>query len=40
MKCPSCNFEYTYEDGEYLVCSACQFRWNQMNMLIQIKKIF
>lgn len=28
MKCPSCNFEYTYEDGEDLVCSACQFRWN------------
>lgn len=27
MNCPSCNFEYTYEDGDYLVCSACGFRF-------------
>lgn len=28
MNCPSCNFEYSYEDDGYLVCSACQFRWD------------
>lgn len=28
MKCPSCNFEYTYEDNNMMVCSACQFTWD------------
>ncbi len=27
MKCPSCGFEYTYEEGDMTVCSACQFTW-------------
>lgn len=27
MNCPSCGFEYTYEDGDLMVCSACQFTW-------------
>lgn len=27
MICPSCGFEYTYEDGDLIVCSACQFSW-------------
>lgn len=27
MNCPSCGFEYTYEENEYTVCSACQYRW-------------
>lgn len=27
MNCPSCGFEYTYEDGDYFVCSACQFKF-------------
>ena len=29
MNCPSCGFEYTYEDGQMMVCSACQFEWNK-----------
>lgn len=29
MNCPSCGFEYTYEDGEMLVCSACQYTWEK-----------
>lgn len=28
MNCPSCGFEYTYEENEFTVCSACQYRWN------------
>lgn len=28
MKCISCGFEYTYEEDNYIVCSACQFRWD------------
>ncbi len=28
MKCPSCGFEYTYEENNLMVCSACQFSWD------------
>ncbi len=26
-KCPSCNSEYTYEDGEMYVCPECAHEW-------------
>lgn len=29
MNCPSCDFEYTYEENGQLVCSACQYTWDQ-----------
>lgn len=32
MNCPSCGFEYTYEEGDMLVCSACQFRWKKESL--------
>lgn len=25
--CPACNSEYTYEDGEHLVCPECAHEW-------------
>ena len=25
--CPQCNSEYTYEDGEQLVCPECAHEW-------------
>lgn len=28
MKCKSCGFEYTYEQDNLIVCSACQFSWD------------
>lgn len=28
MKCPSCGFEYTYEEEDKRVCSACQYKWS------------
>ncbi|MDY0277438.1 MAG: zinc ribbon domain-containing protein YjdM [Acholeplasma sp.] len=31
MNCPSCGFEYTYEEDDKLVCSACQFKWDKSN---------
>jgi|SRR5690554_5150266 len=36
MNCPSCGFEYTYEQEDMLVCSACQFKWlkNQEQYII------
>ena len=29
MNCPSCGFEYTYEEGDMRVCWACQFKWKK-----------
>ncbi|MGE5467631.1 MAG: zinc ribbon domain-containing protein YjdM [Ignavibacteria bacterium] len=26
-KCPQCNSEYTYEDGEMFVCPECTHEW-------------
>jgi len=28
-KCPSCNSEYTYEDGEMYVCPECAHEWGK-----------
>jgi len=25
--CPKCNSEYTYEDGNLLVCPECSYEW-------------
>lgn len=25
--CPTCNSEYTYEDGELLICPECSHEW-------------
>lgn len=27
--CPKCNSEYTYEDGNLLVCPECAHEWSQ-----------
>jgi protein PhnA len=29
-KCPACNSEYTYEDGEMYVCPECAHEWAQI----------
>ena len=26
-KCPKCNSEYTYEDGNILICPECTYEW-------------
>ncbi len=26
--CPKCNSEYTYEDGNLIVCPECAYEWN------------
>lgn len=26
--CPTCNSEYTYEDGTLLICPECAHEWN------------
>ncbi|MBM6619443.1 zinc ribbon domain-containing protein YjdM [Bacillus suaedaesalsae] len=27
-KCPKCKYEYTYEDGNLLVCPECAHEWS------------
>lgn len=27
--CPKCNCEYTYEDGEMIICPECAHEWSQ-----------
>lgn len=29
MSCPSCGFEYSYEEDGLNVCSSCQFKWKE-----------
>lgn len=31
-KCPKCDSEYTYEDGNMYVCPMCQYEWNDMTL--------
>ncbi len=26
--CPKCQSEYTYEDGNMIVCPMCSYEWN------------
>lgn len=26
--CPKCNSQYTYEDGNMIVCPECAYEWN------------
>jgi protein PhnA len=29
-KCPKCNSEYTYEDGDNYVCPECALEWSKI----------
>ena len=41
MNCPSCGFEYTYEQDGMQVCSACQFQWNPNEKKLEnVKRYF
>ncbi len=31
--CPKCNSEYTYEDGELLICPECSHEWKDGEIL-------
>ncbi|MDP8567322.1 zinc ribbon domain-containing protein YjdM [Methylophilus aquaticus] len=30
--CPQCNSEYTYQDGDMLMCPECAHEWNPQQM--------
>jgi len=35
--CPKCGSEYTYEDGNFLVCPECAHEWNPEAELENVK---
>lgn len=38
MSCPSCGFEWYYEENNSNVCSSCQFRWKEEHIVTEIKE--
>ncbi|ANU23694.1 zinc ribbon domain-containing protein YjdM [Planococcus donghaensis] len=36
--CPKCNSEYTYEDGNMLVCPECAHEWSLVAEAEQVEK--
>lgn len=39
--CPQCNSEYTYEDGNMLVCPMCAYEWSpEDNADVEEEKIY
>lgn len=30
--CPKCNCDYTYHDGELIICPECGYEWNENDM--------
>ncbi|BAQ09019.1 zinc ribbon domain-containing protein YjdM [Sporosarcina sp. FSL W7-1349] len=38
--CPKCNSEYTYEDGNMLVCPECAHEWNPQEETVEEEKVW
>ncbi len=36
-KCPKCSSEFTYEDGEMLICPECGHEWNK-NVTVEVEE--
>lgn len=39
-KCPSCQSEYTYFDGQYTVCSECGHEWDSNEVVESTEKVW
>lgn len=37
-RCPKCDYEYPYPEGEDWVCPDCQHRWNPEQLLAEASK--
>lgn len=37
-QCPKCNSEYTYEDGNQLICPECSYEWAKDEVGEQIQQ--
>lgn len=38
--CPKCNSEYTYEDGNFLVCPECAHEWSLETESTENEKVY
>lgn len=38
MICPSCGFEWNYEEDGFNVCSSCQFRWKSESEVSKVEE--
>ncbi|ART77007.1 alkylphosphonate utilization protein [Sutcliffiella horikoshii] len=38
--CPKCNSEYTYEDGNLLVCPECAYEWTPGTEKVEEEKVY
>lgn len=38
--CPKCNSEYTYEDGNLLVCPECAYEWTPETEKVVEEKVY
>lgn len=38
--CPKCNSEYTYEDGNLLVCPECAYEWAPETEKVVEEKVY
>lgn len=38
--CPKCNSEYTYQDGEMLICPECAHEWNPAEAQESDEKVY
>lgn len=38
--CPKCNSEYTYEDGNQLVCPECAYEWTPGSEGTEEEKVY
>jgi protein PhnA len=38
--CPQCNSEYTYEDGNLLICSECAHEWNPSTVTTESARVW
>ncbi|MFS0577394.1 zinc ribbon domain-containing protein YjdM [Sporosarcina sp. 179-K 3D1 HS] len=38
--CPKCNSEYTYEDGNMLVCPECAHEWNPQEEAVEEERVW
>ena len=32
--CPKCQSEYTYQDGDFLICPECSHEWKEGEALV------
>ncbi len=38
--CPKCNSEYTYEDGNFLICPECAYEWTPGSEGTEEEKVY